>query len=91
LVVDEAALPSQFEVSARTADGIVMALRHRRRPLVGVQFHPESILTTEGYRLLAGFLQVAGLSAPSRLPTLERDRPRSRRALARRHSTPVTF
>jgi anthranilate synthase component 2 len=56
LVVDEATLPEELEVSARTEDGLVMALQHRTLPRVGVQFHPESILTPEGPRLVANFL-----------------------------------
>ena len=71
LVVDEVSLPDCLEVSARTEDGTVMALRHRELCLVGLQFHPESILTDTGYLLLAGFLRVAGLPVPSRLPTIE--------------------
>ncbi len=58
LVVDEASLPPELEVSARTADGIVMGLRHRRRPAEGVQFHPESILTEHGKDLLRNFLRL---------------------------------
>lgn len=68
LVAEESSLPECLEVSARTADGTVMAIRHRNRPLVGVQFHPESILTTGGYSLLANFLRLAGLSVPASLP-----------------------
>ena len=49
-------LPAEFEVSA-TYDGVVMAVRHRELPAEGVQFHPESILTPEGKRLLANFLE----------------------------------
>ena len=71
LVVEEGSLPDCLEVSARTDDGTVMALRHRRLPVVGLQFHPESILTGTGYRLLAGFLGLAGLSVPSSLPAIE--------------------
>jgi anthranilate synthase component 2 len=56
LVVDEATLPEELEVTARTEDGLVMALQHRTLPRVGVQFHPESILTPEGPRLVANFL-----------------------------------
>jgi anthranilate synthase/aminodeoxychorismate synthase-like glutamine amidotransferase len=62
LVVDERALPDCLEISARTSSGTVMALRHRRFPVVGLQFHPESILTESGYALLSGFLRLAGLA-----------------------------
>jgi anthranilate synthase/aminodeoxychorismate synthase-like glutamine amidotransferase len=56
LVVERASLPAALEVSATTDDGLIMGLRHRRYPAEGVQFHPESISTTEGKRLLANFL-----------------------------------
>jgi len=69
LVVEEDSLPRCLEVSARTADGTVMAVRHRRLPLVGVQFHPESILTDAGYPLLAGFLRTVGRPLPASVPT----------------------
>ena len=71
LIVEEATLPEELEVTARTESGVVMALQHRRFPLVGVQFHPESILTDAGYPLLAAFLRLAGLPVPHPLPTLE--------------------
>ncbi len=58
LVVAERGLPRELEVSARTRDGIVMALRHRSLPVFGVQFHPESILTPDGQTLLRNFLEV---------------------------------
>ena len=57
LVVEEKSLPRDLVVSARTRDGIVMALRHRRLPVFGVQFHPESILTPDGQLLLGNFLR----------------------------------
>ena len=62
LVVDEATLPDGLEVTARSEDGTIMALQHRALPVVGLQFHPESILTQCGYSLLAAFLRLAGLS-----------------------------
>jgi anthranilate synthase/aminodeoxychorismate synthase-like glutamine amidotransferase len=58
LIVDDDCLPSCLEVSARTADGIIMGLRHREMKVEGVQFHPESIMTSEGKKLLANFLRM---------------------------------
>jgi anthranilate synthase/aminodeoxychorismate synthase-like glutamine amidotransferase len=56
LVIEEASLPAELEVTARTDDGEIMGVRHRTRPVEGVQFHPESIMTVEGKRLLGNFL-----------------------------------
>jgi anthranilate synthase/aminodeoxychorismate synthase-like glutamine amidotransferase len=64
LCVDEASLPAEIEITARTDDGVVMAMRHRSLPLEGVQFHPESVLTPEGPRLLANFLRRIGEGDP---------------------------
>ena len=58
LVVERASLPATLEVTARTEDGVIMALRHREHPVVGVQFHPESIGTDAGYRILENFLEM---------------------------------
>lgn len=58
LIVEQAGLPECLAVSARTRDGIIMGLRHRSLKIEGVQFHPESILTTEGKKLLANFLSL---------------------------------
>jgi anthranilate synthase component 2 len=57
LVVAPASLPSCLHISAWTGDGEVMALRHRTRPLEGVQFHPESILSEEGEKILSNWLR----------------------------------
>ncbi|TMA26886.1 MAG: aminodeoxychorismate/anthranilate synthase component II [Deltaproteobacteria bacterium] len=58
LVVEERSLPRELKVSARNREGIVMALRHSRLPVFGVQFHPESILTPDGQTLLRNFLRI---------------------------------
>jgi len=58
-VVDET-VPDELVVTARTPGGVVMALQHRDAPLYGVQFHPESVLTQGGHRLLANWLAVCG-------------------------------
>ena len=58
LIVERETLPAILEISATTPDGIIMGLRHRTMKVEGVQFHPESILTTEGKRLLANFLKI---------------------------------
>jgi anthranilate synthase component 2/para-aminobenzoate synthetase component 2 len=59
LAVDPRAVPHDLRVTAWTTDGVIMGLQHRRLPLAGVQFHPESFLTPEGPRLLARFLSPA--------------------------------
>ena len=57
LIVERESIPAELEVSAWTEDGIVMGLRHRELAVEGVQFHPESILTEPGKRLLGNFLR----------------------------------
>lgn len=60
LVIEPDSMPACLEVSARTRDGVIMGVRHRNLPVEGVQFHPESILTAEGMRLLQNFLEGRG-------------------------------
>ncbi len=74
LVVDRATLPDCMEVTAWTLDGTIMAIAHREWPVVGVQFHPESILTDAGYPILSNFLRIAGLAVPTTMPTMASER-----------------
>ncbi|MFJ8182631.1 aminodeoxychorismate/anthranilate synthase component II [Streptomyces sp. NPDC096105] len=60
LAAEPATVPAELEVTARTEDGIVMGLRHRELPVEGVQFHPESVLTEHGHRMLANWLAECG-------------------------------
>lgn len=71
LIVDEVSLSDELIVTARTPDATVMALEHVSRPVFGVQFHPESVLSEGGYRLLANFLRLAECCTQPRaeLPT----------------------
>jgi len=58
LIVERESLPDCLEISAHTTDNIIMGLRHKQLKVEGVQFHPESILTTDGKKLLANFLKL---------------------------------
>lgn len=58
LIVSEENLPAELEITARAADSIIMGLRHRRFPVEGVQFHPESVLTNDGKQLIKNFLEL---------------------------------
>ncbi len=61
LIAEEQSLPQALRVTARTQDGVIMAVENSQEHLYGVQFHPESILTQGGFRLLANFLSIAGI------------------------------
>ena len=64
LVVNRASVPEQLEITAETAEGLVMGFAHRQHLIHGVQFHPESIASQFGHRLLRNFLRATGLDAP---------------------------
>lgn len=71
LVVDEETLPDELRATAFADSGVVMAIQHQEMPVVGVQFHPESVLTESGHQLLANFLRIAGIEVAGRVPTIE--------------------
>ncbi|MCE9528125.1 MAG: aminodeoxychorismate/anthranilate synthase component II [Planctomycetales bacterium] len=91
LVVEEKSLPPELVVTARTDDGVIMALAHRQHPVVGVQFHPESILTCGGYEILANFLRLAKLSTPKNLPSFATEGPIDEAVQSVLPSRPITF
>jgi anthranilate synthase component II len=75
LIVERETLPPALMVTAETSDGLIMALRRREYPVEGVQFHPESILTTAGKDLLRNFLRMSPLAARSERQLQESVRP----------------
>ncbi len=64
LVVERDSLPEVLEITAETEDGLIMGLAHKTLPITGVQFHPESIASQFGHRVLRNFLRTTGLDAP---------------------------
>jgi anthranilate synthase component 2 len=91
LCADPATLPTVLKPTAHSPDGVVMAIEHETLPVFGVQFHPESILTEGGYRLLANFAAIAGLTLPATLPTLNEERLAVKIEERPLPSSPVTF
>jgi para-aminobenzoate synthetase component 2 len=74
LAVVDGTVPAELEVTARTDGGVIMGLRHREHAVEGVQFHPESVLTQGGHRMLANWLRACGDTlAEERVPPLEAD------------------
>jgi anthranilate synthase/aminodeoxychorismate synthase-like glutamine amidotransferase len=61
LLIEPSSMPDCLEISAKTQDGLIMGVRHKTLPIHGVQFHPESILTQHGKKLLSNFLEIAGM------------------------------
>ena len=90
LIVAEEGLPAELAVTARTEDGVPMALAHRQHPTFGVQFHPESILTDHGYELLANFLRLAG-AAIATVPAVASESPQQPAEARQLPHSPVTF
>ncbi len=71
LIAQPESLPETLQVTAWSSDGQIMAVEHRSHATYGVQFHPESILSPHGYRLLANFLHISGLPTPAELPEVD--------------------
>jgi anthranilate/para-aminobenzoate synthase component II len=74
LIVDESSLPDCLEKTAWTSDGLLMGFEHKEWPLMGVQFHPESILTNVGYAILINFLECCGQTYRGDVPGNDYDR-----------------
>lgn len=91
LIVDRDSMPTCLKITASASDGTVMAVQHREQPVVGLQFHPESILTEYGYEILEGFLKVAGLRGRGRRPSIENERAIMAAPLPDLPPAPVTF
>lgn len=91
LVVDEDSLPGVLQITARTPDSVVMAIAHRKYPLFGLQFHPESILTEPGYDLLAAFLGIAGIPLSANVPSYGEELKVGKTSMYREPDAPVTF
>ena len=91
LVIEPASLPAELEVTAWTDDGTIMAIAHRQWPLVGLQFHPESILTDLGYELLAAFLRASGIAVAVGLPGIDTERAQPPAPATPLPTAPVTF
>ena len=91
LIVDADRLPAALEATAWTADGTIMAVAHRELPIVGLQFHPESILTLAGFDLLAAFLRSAGIATPATVPDIASERVEPNASEPALPSRPVTF
>jgi anthranilate synthase/aminodeoxychorismate synthase-like glutamine amidotransferase len=91
LAIEPSTMPSCLQATAWTNDGTIMAVEHRELPLVGVQFHPEAILTEAGYTLLANFLRIAGLEVTEPLPSWADERVSPSASAYTPPLQPVTF
>ena len=91
LIVERESLPGELQVTAWAADGTIMALAHRELPIVGLQFHPESVLTDSGYDLLAAFLRFAGIAVSADVPRIDDERDEPAVSSPPLPTAPVTF
>lgn len=91
LVAERASLPAELEVSGWLADETVMAVRHRSAAVVGIQFHPESVLTMAGYPLLANFLAQHGFQPAEPLPGIDEECQQAVAAVPSPTDRPVSF
>ncbi|MEX0937252.1 MAG: aminodeoxychorismate/anthranilate synthase component II [Pirellulales bacterium] len=91
LVAEQQSLPECLRVTAHSADGTIMALAHRTHAVVGVQFHPESILTDSGYPLVANFLRMARCTAAAGAPVVEGELCQPTAVVPALPRTPLTF
>jgi anthranilate synthase component II len=91
LIVERESLPDELQVTAWTADGTIMAVAHREHDVVGLQFHPESILTDFGYVLLAAFLRRSGIECAGDVPGISSERAEPIAPPAALPDAPVTF
>ena len=60
LAIERDSIPNELEVTGETDSGVVMSVQHKKLPICGVQFHPESVLTEHGYQMLANWLEICG-------------------------------
>ncbi len=72
LTIDPPSFPSALEITATSEDGVIQGLQHKTLPIFGVQFHPESIASEHGHRILANFLQDCGTNIRTDLPKIDR-------------------
>jgi anthranilate synthase/aminodeoxychorismate synthase-like glutamine amidotransferase len=91
LVLETASLPACWNITATTAEGTIMAIEHATRPMFGVQFHPEAVLSEGGYALLANFLRAANLPVAHPLPNGCDERPAASVAQEDWSQVPFTF
>lgn len=91
LVVDQEDIPSELEMIAWTDDNVVMAVQHRNEPTIGLQFHPESILTECGYSILENFLRMGGFTMQPNAPDFRHELFRIPQPDVSPPKTPVTF